>query len=838
MKPGPANAVLICIVGAGSILLMSAAAFSPFSAWVEAQSASPFAKIAIDYPVSGSIFPAEITSPTFLWRDPSELAQRWVVEVSFANHSAPIRVNVSGELMQMGENDPRAGPVIELTPQQRATRTWKPDEETWSRIKRASTKSPATISITGFAADDARTATSKGTVMISTSQDPVGAPIFYRDVPLMISPVGDKGSIQPLPPTALPLIEWKLRNIGDAQSHTVMKNLPTCANCHSFSRDGKTLGIDLDGPRNDKGLYALVSITKNATIRNEDVLRWSSFQENADARSDEPAVKRFGFMSQVSPDGRYVVTSIGPPAAKGGHENEPTGFAPGVVNRLFSMNYRDISFIQVFYPTRGILAWYDRNQKKMRPLPGADDPRYVQTSAFWSPDGKYLIFSRAEARDPYPPGAVKPEHANDPNEPQIQYDLYKIPFNGGKGGTAVPVAGASANGMSNNFPKVSPDGRWIVFVQNRNGLLMRPDSKLYIVPFAGGAARLMKCNTSLMNSWHSFSPNGRWLAFSSKARSPYTQLMLTHIDAEGNDSPAIMVENTTAANRAVNIPEFLNIVPGGLETIDPQATEFYRLFNRAYELIETNQMPEAIQAMRGALGHDPDDPLAHYGLATALSANDQEKEAMQEYRKACALNPLNASWFDHFAVSLALNGNVDEAVANWKRALSIDPSDHGAETDMGTVLFDNGHKEEGFEHLQKAVKMAPNFPDGHNHLGLALATVQRFDEAGEQLQKAIELMPASVEFRFNLGYILESRGDFAGAIAPLQKSVELSEGKNWHCLAELAKAYNKTGRSAEAVQYAQRALDLAVEDHDDQVAASLRQVLARYERAAASVQQQ
>ena len=46
--------------------------------------------------------------------------------------------------------------------------------------------------------------------------------------------------------------------------------------------------------------------------------------------------------------------------------------------------------------------------------------------------------------------------------------------------------------MSNSFPKVSPDGRWIVFVQCRNGLLMRPDSQLYIVPAAGGKARRMR----------------------------------------------------------------------------------------------------------------------------------------------------------------------------------------------------------------------------------------------------------------------------------------------------------------------------------------------------------
>jgi hypothetical protein len=77
-----------------------------------------------------------------------------------------------------------------------------------------------------------------------------------------------------------------------------------------------------------------------------------------------------------------------------------------------------------------------------------------------------------------------------------------------------------------------------------------------------GQARRLKCNTSLMNSWHSFSPNGRWLAFSSKSWS-YAQVFLTHIDEDGNDSPPILIENSTAANRAVNIPEFENVPLGG-----------------------------------------------------------------------------------------------------------------------------------------------------------------------------------------------------------------------------------------------------------------------------------
>ena len=236
-----------------------------------------------------------------------------------------------------------------------------------------------------------------------------------------------------------------------------------------------------------------------------------------------------------------------------------------------------------------------------------------------------------------------PTYANDPNETQIQYDLYKIPFNDGRGGKAEPVAGASNNGMSNDFPKVSPDGRWIVFVQNKNGLLMRPDSKLYIVPFEGGKARLMKCNTSLMNSWHTFSPNGRWLAFSSKARSPYTQLMLTHIDANGNDTPAIMVDNTTAANRAVNIPEFVNIPPDGLEKIDPQATEFYRLFDKA--LRADGEEPDGRSHSTCARGHPTGSGQCGGALrpGTALSGNDQEKRSCRGVPQGLRSRPHNAA---------------------------------------------------------------------------------------------------------------------------------------------------------------------------------------------------
>ena len=789
--------------------------------------------------MEGSVFPPEITPPTFLWRDDSS-ARKWLVEASFGGHSKTIKQEVSGDHYQTGDIDKEAGPIselLQLTPQQQATRIWKPDAETWTQIKKDSVKSPATVTFMGFADDAMQQPVSAGRVTISTSSDPVGAPIFYRDVPLMMWPRSERGAIQPLPPFAVPLIKWKLRNIAEPQSKIVMERLVTCANCHSFSSDGKTMGLDLDGPKNDKGLYAVLSVSKQMTIRNEDVIRWSSFQEDPNARI-APSVKRFGFMTQISPDGRYVITSIGPPGLTNKNKDQLPEFAAGIADRLYSMNFQGPPFNQVFYPTRGLLAYYDRQEGQFKVLPGADDPKYVHTSAFWSPDGKYLIFSRALATESYPDGVLKAESANDPNETQIQYDLYKIPFNGGKGGVAEPVIGASNNGMSNNFPKVSPDGRWIVFVQNHNGLLMRPDSKLYIVPFNGGKARLMNCNTSLMNSWHSFSPNGRWLAFSSKAYSPYTQLMLTHIDADGNDSPAVLVDNMTAANRAVNIPEFVNIPPDGMQHIDPQATEFYRLFNTAYDQMEKNQTPEAIASFREVLERDPNDPIAHYALASVLMQNNQEREAAEEYRKACTLNANPPSaWYDHLAVSLANTGDVPGAVEGWQKALAIDPNDAGAHADLGTILFEQGNLLDGEQHLRKAVELAPSFADAHFRLGFELAKVHQMTEAVSELQQAVQLRPNSVEYRVNYGYALGISGNVAGALDQFKQAVELSGGKDWRSLDMLATAYFKNGDSANAIQAEKQALELARQQNDFELQKRFEGNIARFESMAAGARQ-
>jgi tetratricopeptide (TPR) repeat protein len=713
----------------------------------------------IDYPLNGSIFPPEITPPTFLWRDAAQ-ATHWRIEINFADGSPAMRFDSAGPPLSVGEIDSRCisanNELPKLTPMQAAAHTWIPDTKTWEKIKKHSVTGPAQIIITGFSRNDPRHELPSGQVSIQTSTDPVGAPVFYRDVPLMPSET-EKGVIKPLAANAIQLIQWRLRSIDQPRSRVVLEGMHTCANCHSFSRDGKTMGIDMDGPRNDKGLYALVSVKPEITIRNKDMVSWNPSQDR------QFGLNRVGFMSQVSPDGKYVLTMV-----------TKSDRAPE--NNYYVSNFKDYRFLQVFYPTRGILAWYERATGQRHPLPGADDPEYVQTNGVWSPDGKYVVFARAKAIDPYPANVKMAAYANDPNEARIQYDLYRVPFNGGQGGTAEPIAGASANGMSNSFPKVSPDGRWIVFVQCRNGQVMRPDSQLYIVPAEGGQARRMRANMSPMNSWHSFSPNGRWLVFSSKSRGPYTKMYLTHIDEAGNDSPAILIDNSTAANRAVNLPEFVNIPPDGLIKINTPAVDVYRQFDHAVDLGEKGENAAAIAEWRQLAAANPDEARIFNNLGAALARAGRFEEAIPEYQKALSLNPQYSSVHGNLAGAFMKAGRAEEAVPQFQKALELDPGSADIHDAYGSALAKQGHLEEAKQEFAKAIEINPRLAEAHNNLGLALLSTA--DKSGEsagaesEFKTAILLDPHYAEAQNNLGTLYGQQGVDAQAEKLFRDAIE------------------------------------------------------------------
>jgi tetratricopeptide (TPR) repeat protein len=752
----------------------------------------PDSGIVIDSPLNGTVFPPDFTRPTFLWHDDKATADQWLIFIKFGDSEGDaLTILVPGEAPPQPEIDLEAisdtNSLYQGSEYQNSAKAWTPGPQLWEEIKRRSLERAARVTMMGLNSADPTTVLSSGTMVLKTSRDPVGAPIFYRDVPLMPA-AGEPGKIRPLGLKAVPIIAWRLRDVSKPESKLVLKGMYSCANCHSFSSDGKTLGMDMDGPDGDKGMYALKDLEKNMSIGKDDVITWNSFPDKPEGH------RTLGLFSQVSPDGRFVASTV----------NED----------IFITNFSDYKILQVFYPTRGIIGIYSRDGKHFSSLPGADDPDYVQSNPVWSPDGKWIYFSRAKAFDAYRPGQKMPEYPNDPNEPQIRFDIWRVPFNGGKGGTPEPIAGASDNGYSNSFPKISPDNKWLVWTRCKNGMLLRPDGRLFIVPAEGGEAREMNCNTPLMNSWHSFSPNGRWMVFSSKSRTPYTQAFLTHIDENGNDSPALLIPNSTAANRAVNLPEFLNAGYDALDTIEAPVVAHHTHMMAAERSLQAGNFAAASQSLGEALNAEPTLVRALVNMGVALGKLGKSEEGLLYTEKATSVYPED-SYALFNSVLLYLDANRPGMAAKTLGRL-VESAPYFPMIDDARALVDQAlaNLQNEISTTEAGLAQEPDSVNGNHYLSELYRRAGRLEDSLKYLQKACDLSGGNPVLQCHLAWLLatnpdDSIRDGKRALELATKAIETTRGERPEAWDVLAAAYAELGQSAKAVEAHQRATELA-----------------------------
>jgi len=457
----------------------------------------------INYPFNNALFPPEFPAPTFEWNNGIKDSTSW--EVTLITRNKKYLIN-------------------SIT---RKTR-WTPEESKWDSIKYLSDFDK--IYFTLKKSDSNKPGER---IFFKISRDKVGAPILYRQMPIPFVLAENK----------LDSMNFMLINIGSKnRPHIAMKGFPVCGNCHSFSADGKTIGLDLDAGLRDKGGYFISSIKDTILFNIDNYRSWSKIEKR----------RTFGLFSKISPDGRYIVTTVKDRVVI---KNFPYG------------QVQHLAFSQLFFPVNGHLAVYDRQLNILKELPGANLDEYVQTNAVWTPDGRSIIFSRANAlpmdSDLYEINVQNNLLINQfvERKKSFKYNLCIVPFNNGNGGMAEPIKGASDNGKSNYFPAVSPDGKWLIYCQAENFMLLMPDSRLYIVSVKGGKTRVLNCNFNSMNSWHAWSPNSRWIVYTSKGLSPYTDMFLTHIDESGNSSIPVLVEKARVNYKVTNYPEFVNRIP-------------------------------------------------------------------------------------------------------------------------------------------------------------------------------------------------------------------------------------------------------------------------------------
>ena len=740
-------------------------------------------------PFDEALFPPDIVAPSFRWKDGNPDVDSWRIVFEFSD----------------------GGPVLDFV----SCRTeWNVPDEVWEDVKVRCRGQEARVTISSVrGAGSEETANSRASVRIGVSEDAVEAPLFFREVNLpFATAVKDPAAC----------IRWRFGPISSKEPPPiVLEKLPVCGNCHSFSADGSVMGMDVDYA-NDRASYAILSpMAQNMVLDKDRIIAWSNYRKEDDEQT-------FGLLSQVSPCGRYVMSTV-------------KDYSVFVATE-------GLAFSQLFFPIKGILVYYDRETREFHSLPGADDPQFVQSNPVWSPDGKYVVFARSEAYELK--NVAKRESALLTREEckvfleggkKFRFDLYRIPFNEGRGGKAEPVEGASENGMSNYFAKFSPDGKWLVFCRAESFMLLQPDSELYIVPAEGGEARRLRCNTSRMNSWHSWSPNGKWLAFSSKAHSVYTQLFLTHIDEEGRSSVPVVLSRFTEPERAVNIPEFVNLESDAIRKIAVRFLDDHSYFRATFEYIKDGEPAQAIPLLRKSLDINPNNASSRVVLGIVLAQQGEAEEAKAHFLKVLELPSTDVETEDlvesHHRLAFLFDkeGKFDEAVAHCREAVKLAPALCEPRIMLGMMLMRIGKLDEAEEHFVEAVRLEADNTDANYYCGHVLSRQGRAEEAIPYYERALELdsklVPALLELAaIRMMFDRPELFDVDKAIALAETACEVAQRRDVVALQTLAGAYAFSRRYDDAVRTAREALQLALASGNRQLADATRKNLEVYEK--------
>ena len=151
----------------------------------------------------------------------------------------------------------------------------------------------------------------------------------------------------------------------------------------------------------------------------------------------------------------------------------------------------------------------------------------------------------------------------------MRYNLLRVSFDPAQGtfGTQVDTLfHAQQAGLSARFPRISPDGKQLMFTVSAYGnfSIWHRDADLYLMDLRTGRYQPMEAvNSANVESYHSWSSNSRWFVFSSRRENGlYTAPYIAYLSPDGQAGKPFLLPQASPdyydlTLRSFNIPELV-----------------------------------------------------------------------------------------------------------------------------------------------------------------------------------------------------------------------------------------------------------------------------------------
>jgi tetratricopeptide (TPR) repeat protein len=196
---------------------------------------------------------------------------------------------------------------------------------------------------------------------------------------------------------------------------------------------------------------------------------------------------------------------------------------------------------------------------------------------------------------------------------------------------------------------------------------------------------------------------------------------------------------------------------------------------------------------------------------------DRYEDAINTYHKALAIEPRDLTVYFSLGMCYFSLKNYQEAIENYKTFLEVSPNDSLALFFIGNSYQILGQHDKSIECLQKAIAVEPNNVKTRNLLGNSYWSLGRYSDALSSFESALDIDAHNPETLCNLAVFFSQcpKDDLRNglkAVELAEKACELTNYENHLYINHLAAAYAESNNFDKAIEYQQKAIELADED--------------------------
>jgi tetratricopeptide (TPR) repeat protein len=210
----------------------------------------------------------------------------------------------------------------------------------------------------------------------------------------------------------------------------------------------------------------------------------------------------------------------------------------------------------------------------------------------------------------------------------------------------------------------------------------------------------------------------------------------------------------------------------------------------------------------------------------------RDSEAL--FTHALAVTSNNDVAQTNLGIVLLRKGKLDEAISLLQAAVNLRPENAPAHDNLAKAFLQKGQVADAMVHYHKLLEIQPENIEAHNVWGTVLIQQRRIREAIEQWREALAIQPENGNAMSNLAWVFatspdDSLRDGAQAVQLAEQALHISGGKIPIIFRTLAAAYAENGRFSEAIQTAQRGIELANSQGNPGLASELQGSIALYQ---------